>query len=194
MADRYTYLPQIGLSIALAWGVADVSRSWPYRRWVCGIGSALVVASLMACAWLQTSYWRNSETLWTHAVACTSQNAKAHTYLGMALADLEQLDEAIAHFRKALEIKPDDADARSHLDSTLAQAVVFARRAVELTPCPETLDALAAAYAAAGRLAEAEQTACKARDLAAQQSDLALAESIRTRFGSTTPLLWAICR
>ena len=120
MADRYTYLPQIGLCIALAWGVADVSRSWSYRRWVCGVGSALVVASLMACAWLQTSYWRNSETLWTHAVDCNSQNAKAHTYLGMALGDLGQFEEAIAHFRKALEIKPDEAEAREHLESIQA--------------------------------------------------------------------------
>ena len=146
MADRYTYLPQIGLSIALAWGVADVSRSWPCRRWVCGIGSALVVASLMACAWLQTSYWRDSETLWTHAVACTSQNAKAHTYLGMALGDLKRLDEAIAHFRQALEIKPDDADARSHLDSTLAQAVA--------TRHPADLPFLPSAGCPAGRAAE----------------------------------------
>ena len=68
----------------LPWpGELRISRSWPYRRWVCGIGAALVMASLMVCAWLQTSYWRNSETLWTHAVACTSRNAKAHCYLGM---------------------------------------------------------------------------------------------------------------
>ena len=122
MADRYTYLPQVGLSVALAWGVAEVARSWSYRRWVCGLGSALVLAGLMACAWLQTSYWRNSETLWTHAVACTAQNAKAHSYLGMALADLGRSDEAIAHFRKALEIKPDEAEASLHLGYVLQQS------------------------------------------------------------------------
>ncbi len=51
MADRYTYLPQIGLCIALAWGPIDVCRSWPYRRWLCGVTSALVLAVLMGCAW-----------------------------------------------------------------------------------------------------------------------------------------------
>ena len=61
----------------------------------------------MVCAWQQTRHWRDSETLWTHALACTSQNAVAHNNLGIALAGRGQVDEAIAHYRKALEIKPD---------------------------------------------------------------------------------------
>ena len=82
MADRYTYLPQIGLCIALSWGTMHVVRSWPYRGRVCGAGSALVLAILMACAWRQTTFWRNSETLWTHTVECTSRNAMAYNSLG----------------------------------------------------------------------------------------------------------------
>jgi tetratricopeptide (TPR) repeat protein len=182
MADRYTYLPQIGLSIALAWGVTEVSRSWPSRRWVCAVGSALVMASLVACAWLQTSYWYSSQTLWTHAVTCNSENAKAHYYLGLVLSDVGQVDEAIVHFRKSLEIEPDGEKARLHLNIALAQAVTIARRAVELSPAdPHLLRALAAAYADAGRLAEAEQTARKAVDLAAQQGNPALAAAIQAK-------------
>ena len=49
MADRYTYLPQIGLVIALAWGAKDVLGSWPHRAWACGVVSALVLAALMGC-------------------------------------------------------------------------------------------------------------------------------------------------
>ena len=107
MADRYTYLTQIGLYMAIAWGAADVAGSWPYRRWPLAAVSALVVAGLMVCAWQQTRHWRDSETLWTHTLACTSQNPIAHNNLGIALAGRGQVDEAIAHYRKALEIKPD---------------------------------------------------------------------------------------
>ena len=74
MADRYTYLPQIGLCIALAWGASQAVVSWPNRRWACGAGSALVLAILMACAWRQTTFWRDNETLWSHALECTSRN------------------------------------------------------------------------------------------------------------------------
>ena len=83
MADRFTYLPEIGLCIALAWGVTDVCRSSPHRRRVCGVTSALVLLVLMGCAWRQTSFWCDSETLWTHALACTSRNSVAHHNLGI---------------------------------------------------------------------------------------------------------------
>ena len=73
MADRYTYLPQIGLCIAVAWGRRGASPSLGrYRRWAYGVASVLLMVGLMACAWRQTSFWQNSETLWTHALACTS--------------------------------------------------------------------------------------------------------------------------
>ena len=74
MADRYAYVTQIGLYLALAWGAAQMAAAWPYRRWLYGIASALIVSVLMGCAWRQTSYWRDSETLWTHTLTCTSQN------------------------------------------------------------------------------------------------------------------------
>jgi tetratricopeptide (TPR) repeat protein len=137
-ADRYTYLPQIGIAIALVWGVERGSRFWPYRRWTqervsrnsggknafetveirrqqrqtsvrhaLGIASVGLVAGLMACAWRQTSYWRDSETLWAHAVACTERNSVTHTNLGLALAERGRFDDAIGHYRKALEIERD---------------------------------------------------------------------------------------
>jgi len=71
---------------------------------------------LMGFAWRQTSYWRNSETLWTHTLTCNADNFFAHNKLGIALAGRGQLDAAIAYFQKALEIKPDYADARNNLD------------------------------------------------------------------------------
>ncbi len=85
-ADRFTYLPQIGICIGLAGGRRIGAALRPYRRWACGVGSALALAALMGCAWQQTSYWRDSETLWTRTLACTSENYWVHNLLGNALA------------------------------------------------------------------------------------------------------------
>jgi protein O-mannosyl-transferase len=110
-ADRFTYLPQIGLCIAVAWGVADWCRGVTVRRWICGVGGAAAIAILMGCAWQQASYWRDSETLWNRTLACTSRNAEAHTMLGNTLAMSGDTDRAIRQFNKALAIKPDDPQA-----------------------------------------------------------------------------------
>ena len=134
-ADRFTYLPQIGLCIALAWGAADWCRSLPVRRWVCGVGSAAALAVLMGCAWQQTSYWRDSETLWTRTLACTSDNYRAHNMLGNALAMRGRTHEAIAQFQKTLAIKPDYPQANYALGVAAAgrgrldEAIACYRRA-----------------------------------------------------------------
>ena len=77
MADRYTYLPQIGLCIALAWGVAaagqtllSAGKKVSYGPWLWGVAAAVPLAALTACAWRQTSFWQDNETLWTHALRC----------------------------------------------------------------------------------------------------------------------------
>ena len=109
-ADRYTYLSQIGLYIALVWGAARLGASWPARRWVFGIGSALLLAGLMAATWRQTGYWRDDKTLWEHALACDPQNIMAHCNLASAL---EEKDDraAEAQYRQALEMNSGDSTA-----------------------------------------------------------------------------------
>ena len=140
MADRYTYLPQIGLCMAVTWGVAQVTASWRYRRWACGIASALAVLVLMGFAWRQTSYWQDSETLWTRALACTTHNDIAHNNLGNTLADRGQIDEAIAHYQKALEIKPGYVEAHNNFGMALARcgqvdtAIAHYQMALEIMP------------------------------------------------------------
>jgi protein O-mannosyl-transferase len=119
-ADRYTYLPQIGLLIALAWGVKHVTATWPHRRWIIGTVSSIVVAALMGCAWHQTAFWRNSETLWEHTVQCSPDNNVAENELGTAVMVQEgRLRDAVPHFRKALEIFPEYVEARRNLGSAL---------------------------------------------------------------------------
>ena len=162
MADRFTYLPQIGLCVALVWGAVELCRSWPHRRWVCGVGSAVVLATLMACAWRQTSYWRDSETLWNHTIACTSRNYTAHNALGNALANQGRLDEATSQYNKALEIWPDYPSAHFNLGVTagsrgrLNEAMAHYRGAIKANPNHANAhNNLAAALLAIGSLDEA---------------------------------------
>ncbi|MGA2621659.1 MAG: tetratricopeptide repeat protein [Thermoguttaceae bacterium] len=140
MADRYTYLTQIGLYMAFAWGAADMAGAGPYRRWPLAAVSALVLAGLIVCAWRQTRHWRDSETLWTHTLACTSQNPIAQNNLGNAFAGHGQLDKAVDHYRKALEIKPDYELAQYNLGNALCgrgqfdEAIDHYRKAVAIKP------------------------------------------------------------
>ena len=119
MADRYTYLPQIGLVMALAcWVARNLRVGSGYARG-CGVVAALSIVVLMGCAWRQTSYWKNSETLWTHALACTSGNFFAHYDLGYFLAGRGRVDEAIVHYRKALAIRSDLVEVQNNLGVAL---------------------------------------------------------------------------
>ncbi|MGA2255165.1 MAG: tetratricopeptide repeat protein [Thermoguttaceae bacterium] len=140
MADRYTYLTQIGLYMALAWGAAQAAASRPSCRWPFAAVSALVAAGLMVCAWQQTRHWRDSQTLWTHTLACTPQNQVAHCDLGNALVRRGQVVEAIEHYKRALEIKPNFAEAHCDLGNALVgrgqvdEAIGHYRRALEIRP------------------------------------------------------------
>ncbi len=139
-ADRYTYLPQIGLCIALAWGGAYVARSWPDRRLVFGATSAMAVAVLIGCAWHQTTFWRDSQTLWTRALACTSGNYLAHVSLGNDLRTHGLIGDAVTQYEAALKIHPDCAQAYCNLGAALTllgkpdQAVQCLQRALKIVP------------------------------------------------------------
>src|SRR5262249_54479246 len=94
MADRHSYTPYIGVFIILAWGVADLTKNWPKRN---VIVAALSTAALAACLWLteiQIGYWKDSATLFSHAVAVTAHNSIAHNNLGEALTAEGRLAEA----------------------------------------------------------------------------------------------------
>jgi Flp pilus assembly protein TadD len=139
-ADRYTYLPQIGLYILIAWAARDLFASWRHRRWVLGVSAALVITLLAASARTQTSYWRNTESLWTHTLACTSRNNVALTNLGMELLETGRVEEAMADLQKALEINSNDWFAHNSLGKALVrkgrvdEAITHFRKTVELNP------------------------------------------------------------
>jgi len=139
-ADRYTYLPQIGLYIMVAWGVVDLCAAWRWRRVVLPAAAGMVLAGLLAVAHAQTRYWRDSVSLWTHTLACTSGNFIAHYNLGEALAQQGRLSEAISHFEQALLLQPDSADAQYDWGLMLGKqgnwpdAIPHFERALQLKP------------------------------------------------------------
>ena len=162
MADRYTYLPQIGLAIVVAWGAQRVLESWPGRAWVWGVAAAATLGALIAVAYSQTSTWRDSETLWKHTLDCTSNNARAHDSLGNALARRGNVDEAIAHYRRSLEINAGNAEVHYNLGLALAgadqsdEAIAQLGEALQLNPeHAGAHSALGIALARCGRLNEA---------------------------------------
>jgi tetratricopeptide (TPR) repeat protein len=149
-ADRYTYLPEIGLVLAGTWAVGEWSLGWPHRRAVLGGLMAAVVGGLMACAWQQTTYWKNGETLWPHTLACTSNNDVACECFGNYLLDHGRIAEGLAQFQKAAQIDPKNFVYEVKVASALqlqrrgAEAIAHYRRALHLQPdCLEALNNLA---------------------------------------------------
>jgi len=161
-ADRYTYLPQIGLYLVIVWAIRDLTRSWRWRRPVLGVAAFGVTAALAVCARNQIAFWRNSESLWGHTLACTTGNFFAHYNLGFALASQGQTDEAIEHYQQALAISPNSAKAHNNLGILLSQqgqaaeAIEHFQKAIELNPnIAETHNNLGILQVQQGRTAEA---------------------------------------
>jgi tetratricopeptide (TPR) repeat protein len=119
MADRYLYLPQIGLYIILAWLVAELTIRLRGRLLVAGTLAAVILASLIYCAREQAAYWKDSETVLAHTLAITTDNWWVHVNLGYALMQKGQLDDAISQFREGIKENDDDAQAHSDLGSAL---------------------------------------------------------------------------
>ena len=145
MADRYTYLPQIGLCIALAWGAANVAVAWPYRRWVYAAASVAIVAGLMVCSFRQTMFWHDSLTLWQRALDCTEANSVAHNNYGMALVKNQQVEEAVGQFQKATSLSPNFTKPVDNLISSLKSCgqydeAVAAQQKAQLLPHLAAID------------------------------------------------------
>jgi tetratricopeptide (TPR) repeat protein len=120
-ADRYMYLPQIGLSIIVGWGLVDLARRLQFQSRV-GIAAVVALALLAIGAWRQTGFWRNGETLWTRALAVTDRNEVAHYGLGDILVRNDQPEKAIDQFRATLNIRPHWPYAEDYLGLVLLHA------------------------------------------------------------------------
>jgi Tfp pilus assembly protein PilF len=147
MADRYAYIPLIGIFVMLAWGAADVADSRQIGLSARMIPAACVLLVLVFVTHRQLGYWSNNYELWTHALAVTDRNFIAQNNLGGALLLLGKPDEAYAHFQAAAEINPNDPMSRSNLGAylqehgNLAEAMAQYDRTISLTSDPGLLAA-----------------------------------------------------
>jgi tetratricopeptide (TPR) repeat protein len=184
MADRYFYIPSIGLFIALVFGLADVAKSWRVAPALsAGIaGGILVILATLANAQIQR--WRDSFTLFEHTLAVTPPNLRIEYNLGIALGAADRYDEAAAHFAKALQIDPNFYDALVAMGVTLAhqghlpEAIEYLQTAIRSQPdAPKARVQLAHALWAQNRDEAALEEMDRASQLAPQDA------SIRADFG-----------
>ncbi|MDP7740430.1 MAG: tetratricopeptide repeat protein [Lentisphaeria bacterium] len=159
-ADRYTYIPQIGILIIATWSVRRWLEGWPRIA----RALALAVVLLMAAGtWLQLQHWRNSATLFQHAVDCTTDNDLAHNSLAVALSGVDD-EAAVFHYKEALRLNPNHTKAMISLSELclrhdqVADAILLCERAVALDR--HNMKAqynYGVALAANGQLAEARE-------------------------------------
>jgi protein O-mannosyl-transferase len=111
MADRFTYIPLIGLFIMVAWGVPDLLKKWNHRKEILLASSAVSILCLSIITWTQVGYWRNSITLWNHTLKVTDYNWIAYNCRGVAHERLGNHGQAIEDYGRAIEINPGYAEA-----------------------------------------------------------------------------------
>jgi tetratricopeptide (TPR) repeat protein len=120
-ADRYMYVPMVGLLMIVAWTAADMAAKWPRLQPAVVVAAVVIVCVLMFITRSETSYWQNSGTLYQRAIQVTKDNAVAENNLGVYHASLASYSDAIPHYQAALRIKPDYAAAENNLGRSLRE-------------------------------------------------------------------------
>lgn len=174
-ADRYTYLPMIGLSIALVWGVAEILAPWPDARRILAYS---VCALCVALTWRQVRYWQDGVSLFRHAIDVTTDNYAARFNLAAALEERGDSVEAARQLAEAVRIQPKFALARAELGQLLAKqghledALLQLREAVGLHPSDASLHyRLGTVLGEAGREREASAEFAEAVRLDPEDAD-----------------------
>ena len=161
MADRYTYIPLIGLFIMISWGVPTLAKNFRHRRVLLPVGAGLALAALTICTWVQLGYWKNGVTLFSHTIEAVTDNYIAYKILGNALGEQGEFAEAERSFQEALRIHPDDED--THTDwgvvlgkqNKIGEAIDHFNAALQINPdCADAHYNLGVALVRAGRLDE----------------------------------------
>ena len=139
-ADRFTYIPLIGLFIMVAWGVPDLSKKWNHRKEILLTSSALSILCLSIITWTQVGYWQSSITLYDHTLKVTDYNWQIYNDRGGAYLGFGNYKQAIEDFGRAIEIKPDYTDpyinrGNAYLGlGNYRQAIEDYDRAIEIKP------------------------------------------------------------
>ena len=162
MADRYTYIPLIGLFVMIAWGIPELLKKWRYRKEALFASSAMILPCLLIVTWTLAGYWRNNITLYDHALKVTNRNDLIHNNRGDALFHLGNFTQAISDFDRAIEINPEYAEAYSNRGVAYGelgnhrQAISDYDRAIEINPkFADAYGNRGAAYGLLGNLTQA---------------------------------------
>jgi Tfp pilus assembly protein PilF len=171
-ADRYTYLPSIGVFIMIAWGTADLATARGVPRRVLATASGTALVALTVCAGIQTSYWRDSGMLFRHAIAVGQNSALAFNNVGALALDQGRYDEARGYFAKALDLDRDNIKALANMGVLAGiqdrsdEAKAYLKRVLALDPEDvNTLSNLGRLALNQGRYDEARTYLAKALDL-----------------------------
>lgn len=165
MADRYAYIPLIGLFMILTWGATDLWGNRPYRKPVLAVGAAVILILCTVMTWKQAAVWQDREILYTHAVRTVPNNYWAYNNLGAAVFDRGRMDESLAYFAKSLEIMPLYPGANKNMAVMLykqgryAEALPYVEKALIIQPRnPEFGVIRGLALMKLGRYEEAQKT------------------------------------
>ena len=140
LADRFTYIPLVGLFIIVAWAVPELLKKWPYRKEALIALSALCLLCLFLVTWRQVGYWRNDFVLWDHAMEVAGPSSIIHNNRGLAYFDLGNYTQAIPDFNRAIEIDPRFGEAYNNRGTAYGslgnytQAIADFNRAIEIHP------------------------------------------------------------
>ena len=161
-ADRYTYLPFIGLFMIIAWGLKDLLAGWRYRSIALGAAALAALLALSICTRMQLRHWKNNEALFEHAINVTGDNFIMNNNYANILGTTGQFEKAIYHFNKALRLRPDSPQVHSNLGNALRrinrfdEAIMHYEQAIKLKPdLAEAHYNLAVSYAGQGRFDDA---------------------------------------
>jgi protein O-mannosyl-transferase len=162
MADRWAYIPTIGIFVIIVWGGSYLFTKWRCRKWVPATTSITLLLLLMATTCSQIRHWENSFTLYRHTLTVTSNDKTIHYNMGVSLSELGRSKEAIVHYRKALDINPAFHKALNNLGCELArqgndsEAIRYYREALRINPTYKyTHNNLGTALIGQGKLNEA---------------------------------------
>jgi tetratricopeptide (TPR) repeat protein len=122
MADRFAYIPTIGLFVIVAWGIFGLVKNWYYKKTVLSAAAVATVMVLMAATWVQVGFWRNSTVLFEHALRVTENNYLVHNNLGNIYFRQGQIDKAVNQYAEALRINPSFALAHNNMGAAMLRA------------------------------------------------------------------------
>lgn len=131
MADRYTYVPLIGLFIAVSWGVAEAAERLPHMRNIVVAAAGIVTAACTIITCVQVNYWQDDKTLYLHTLAITGENSFAHNILGIAYANEGNGTLAVKEYTESLRINPDDSGTHRNLGLVFDKQLAMPAEAIE---------------------------------------------------------------